>query len=160
MLHIFKNHSKIILFLLIFFSQCKRDLYFGHHKFFVLEWNNNKIYDINISGQLSYIDPYNKSELAKGFNLYGIYVKTNYFNYKTESIIQDLIIRDNIVSLGELKNLSILELNENICILKYELSESKTWIIKIFKEEENKTRIQEFVNDNLQEEYYLTAVFI
>ena len=147
-------------FILLSLNQCKKETYFGYHQFHVSNINNKNYYNIMTSGKLSYINPYNKSELAKGFNLYGIYVKTNYSNYKTESFIQDLIIRDNIVSLGELKNLSILELNENMCILKYELSESKTWIIKIFKEKENKTRIQEFVNDKLQEEYYLTAGFI
>jgi hypothetical protein len=160
MKNLLRNQFIYLWIIFLFIGNCKNNIYFGNHKFIVLEWSNNKIYDINISGQLSYIDPYNKSELAKGFNLFAIYVKTNYSNYKTESFIQDLIIRDNIVSLGELKNLSILELNENMCILKYELSESKTWIIKIFKEEENKTHIQEFVNDKLQEEYYLTAGFI
>ena len=122
--------------------------------------NNKNYYNILISGQLSYIEPYNKSELAKGFNLFAIYVKTNYSNDKTEPFIQRLIISNNVITLEDVNYISIVELNENICILKYELSDSKTWIIKIFKEGENKTRIQEFVNEKLQEEYYITAGFI
>lgn len=156
----FKNQFKVLCFILLFFNQCKKETYFGHHQFNVFKWNTTNIYNIIISGSLNYVNPNGKSELAKGFNLYSIYVKTNTLNDKTESFIQELIIHDNVVTIGEIHYLTIMELNENICILKYELSDSKTWIIKIFKEKENKTRIQEFVNEKLQEEYYLTAGII
>jgi hypothetical protein len=78
-------------------------------------------------------------------------------NYYPKILLAALYLREK--KYDEFRKV-ILELNDNMCILKYELSESKTWIIKIFKEGENKTRTQEFVNDKLQEEYYLTAGFI
>ena len=78
----FKNHFKVLCFILLLFNQCKKETYFGHHQFNVFKWSN--IYNIIISGTLNYVNPSEKSELAKGFNLFAIYIKTNNINYKTE----------------------------------------------------------------------------
>ena len=61
MKNLLRNQFIYLWIIFLFIGNCKNNIYFGNHKFIVLEWSNNKIYDINISGQLSYIDPYNKS---------------------------------------------------------------------------------------------------
>ncbi|MCT8335846.1 hypothetical protein NUH30_19320 [Leptospira sp. 85282-16] len=150
----------LLLTFFILSLDCTKKTYFGDHNYNSFRYSNTTYYSIKITGNLNYQKPHsNNNALAAGYNLYSIYVNT-FENGKPEGFIQDYIFADSIFTIGDLTRIKVLEINENYCILQHNFSEEKIWIIKIFKEKQNKTTIQEYINNIPSEAYFLTPELI